>query len=151
MTPFDLRAALPLLLPAAVAWAEARSQEAAAKGKALDARAISLAKSAGVRHPELIRILIVDSLPLPEQPNLRVAAQQIGLLGPGMIGLTLGYSVFICRGHESSRLLSHEFRHVYQYEVNGSIAGFLPLYLQQIVEFGYFDAPFEVDARRQES
>jgi hypothetical protein len=65
--------------------------------------------------------------------------------------LTLGYSVLVCRGHETTRLLSHEFRHVHQYESVGSISAFLPLYLQQIVEFGYDDAPFEADARSCES
>ena len=68
-----------------------------------------------------------------------------------MIGLTLGYAVLICRGHESRpRLLSHEFRHVYQYEAAGSIAAFLPAYLEQIVAFGYFNAPLEADARTHE-
>jgi hypothetical protein len=67
-----------------------------------------------------------------------------------MAGLTLGYAVFVCRGHETRRLLSHEFRHVFQYEQNGAIAGFLPLYLQQIVTMGYQNAPLEMDARAHE-
>jgi hypothetical protein len=48
------------------------------------------------------------------------------------------------------QLLSHECRHVYQYEAAGSIAAFLPVYIEQIVEFGYDDAPFEQDARHHE-
>jgi hypothetical protein len=92
----------------------------------------------------------VDSLPLPEEANLKAAALQTGLLGPGMVGLTLGYSVFICRGHQTRRLLSHELRHVHQYEAHGSIAKFLPVYLQQIAEVGYANAPFEIDAREHE-
>jgi hypothetical protein len=39
---------------------------------------------------------------------------------------------------------------VHQYEAAGSIAAFLPLYLQQIVLYGYERAPFEVDARAHE-
>ena len=58
-----------------------------------------------------------------------------------MVGLTLGYGVYVCHGHGTVRLLSHEFRHVYQYEQAGSIAAFLPVYLQQIVTFGYNNAP----------
>jgi hypothetical protein len=88
---------------------------------------------------------------MPQDPSLQAAAVQTGLLGPGMVGLTLGYSVFVCRGHEARRLLAHEFRHVFQYEQNGSIAGFLPVYLQQIVALGYRNAPFEVDACAHES
>jgi hypothetical protein len=39
---------------------------------------------------------------------------------------------------------------VHQYERAGSIAAFLPVYLQQIVELGYNNAPFEIDARSHE-
>jgi hypothetical protein len=54
------------------------------------------------------------------------------------------------KGQGSNRLISHECRHVHQYEVAGSIAGFLPLYLQQIVSYGYEQAPYEIDAREHE-
>jgi hypothetical protein len=147
---FDLRSALPSLLPGAVAWAEARSAEAALAGDGLNESGIGIARSVGVQRPELVRVSIVDTLPMPEDTGLRTAALQTGLLGPRMVGLTLGYSILICRGHESIRLLSHELRHVHQYEANGSIAGFLPIYLQQIAIYGYQDAPFEVDARAHE-
>ncbi len=147
---FDLRNALPSLLPGAIAWAEARSQEAAAAGRGLNEREVAIARVVGVQHPERIRVTVVDIFPLPEDNNLRVAAIQTGLLGPDTAGLTLGYAVLVRRGHESDRLLAHEFRHVYQYEKAGSIAEFLPQYLKQIVDFGYADSPFEVDARVHE-
>lgn len=67
-----------------------------------------------------------------------------------MAGLTLGYSILICRGHKTRRLLSHELRHVFQYEQHGSIAAFLPVYLMQIATVGYQSAPFEQDARAHE-
>ena len=87
---------------------------------------------------------------MPSDPQLSAAAEQTGFLEPGMVGLTLGHSVFIRHGHETPRLLSHEFRHVYQYEQAGSIADFLPVYLLQIVESGYPAATFEIDARVHE-
>src|SRR5207244_4851795 len=112
---------------------------------------LALARRVGVRQPEHIRVSVVDRLPLPDDAALRNAAIQTGLLGPNMIGLTLGYAVLVCRGHEATpRLLSHEFRHVHQYEVAGSIAAFLPGYLQQIVTYGYANAPLEIDARTHE-
>lgn len=147
---FDLRTVLPLLLPGAIAWAQARALEVSQEGTALNEDGIAIARRAGVQRPELVRIAIVDSLPLPEEAHLKAAALQTGLLGPGMVGLTLGHSVFICRGHQTRRLLSHELRHVYQYEVHGSIAEFLPVYLQQIADVGYANAPFEIDAREHE-
>jgi len=67
-----------------------------------------------------------------------------------MIGLTLGYAIFMLGGHGDVRLLSHECRHVYQYEAHGGIAAFLPVYLAQVVGVGYVSAPFERDARIHE-
>jgi hypothetical protein len=47
-------------------------------------------------------------------------------------------------------LLSHELRHVYQYEAAGSIAAFLLNYLWQIATAGYEECPLELDARAHE-
>jgi hypothetical protein len=146
----DLRAALPLILPKAIAWAEEEASRAVTSGRVLNTDEIALARKVGVANPERIRIQSCNRLPRPQDPSLQAAADQTGLLGPGMAGLTLGYAVFVCRGHETRRLLSHEFRHVFQYEQNGAIAGFLPLYLQQIVTMGYQNAPLEMDARAHE-
>ena len=147
---FDLQAALPRLLPRAIAWAEEREAEIIHNGVPLNATDVAVARSVGVVSPELIRVLLVQQVPLPEDAELREAAQLTGLLGPDTDGLTLGYGIYICHGHEGISLLAHECRHVYQYERADSIASFLPLYLQQIVTFGYNDAPFEVDARAHE-
>jgi hypothetical protein len=117
----------------------------------LNASELAMARAVGVAEPERVRVEIVgDRLPMPDDPALREAAMQAGLLAPGMVGLTLGHSIFICAGHKTRRLLSHELRHVHQYEQHGSIAGFLPLYLQQVIEAGYRDAAFERDAREHE-
>jgi hypothetical protein len=62
--------------------------------------------------------------------------------------MTLGYGIFVEAEHASIRLLSHECRHVYQYEQAGSIDAFLTEYLTQIATVGYADAPLEADARR---
>ena len=150
----DLRRALPELLPAAIAWAEARAKKAAEVGSALTAPEREIARQVGVSQPARVRVEIVDELPLPEDPALRAAGLAAGLLGPGMVGLTLGHSIFIRRGNrdrrQHRRLLSHELRHVHQYEQHGSIAAFLRVYLTQIVEVGYADAPLEADARAHE-
>ena len=79
-----------------------------------------------------------------------LAAQASGLLSPNIDGLTLGHGIYIRHGQASNRLLSHEFRHVYQYEQAGSIAAFLSVYLQQILTVGYQLAPLEIDAREHE-
>ena len=147
---FDLRAALPILVPKAISWAESQCSAIARVGQPLNEVLLAVARSVGVLHPELIRVAEVPSLPLPEDPELKQAALATGLLGPSMVGLTLGYGIYVCHGHDNVRLLSHEFRHVYQYEQAGSIAAFLPVYLEQITTVGYNNAPFEIDARAQE-
>jgi hypothetical protein len=150
----DLRQALPALLPAAIAWAEARAKKAAEVGSALTPAEQEIARQVGVSQTARVRAEFVDELPLPEDPALRAAGLAAGLLGPGMVGLTLGHSIFIRRGkrdhREHRRLLSHELRHVHQYEQHGSIAAFLRVYLRQIVEIGYANAPLEADARAHE-
>lgn len=147
---FDLISILAQLLPLAVTWAEGQSSRVIETGHPLDAAGLALAKRVGVQHPELIRLQFVDALPQPDEAALRQAALATGLLGPDGIGLTLGYAIFIVQGHMSASLLSHECRHVYQYEGAGSIAGFLLAYLHQIATIGYQDAPFEQDARAHE-
>ena len=141
---------LPQLLPHAIAWAEFQSQYVASSGMALQEEFLDIARRVGVKHPELIRVKLVDQLPLPEESVLRQAAIETGLLGPNMVGLTLGYSILLVQGNEGVRLISHECRHVYQYEMFGSVEEFIPVYLQQLIEFGYENAPLEVDARAHE-
>lgn len=108
------------------------------------------ARKVGVLGPERIRVLVVENIPIPEEPLLVQAAQSTGLLGPNTWGLTLGHSIFLLKGKVTLRLLSHEFRHVFQYELFGSIDEFLPTYLHQVATLGYRDAPLEADARRHE-
>ena len=146
----NLQALLPRLLPQAVAWAEAVAADVVARGRGLSALRLVDARAVGVQRPENIRVLMVDRLPLPADPELQAAAVHTGLLGPTMTGLTLGYAILICHGHMSRRLLSHECRHVAQYEQVGSIASFLPAYLGSIVQVGYWNCPFEQDARAHE-
>jgi hypothetical protein len=147
---FDLAAALPHLLPKAIAWAEARSTEIMASGTPLTDLELRLAHLVGVQLPERVRILEVRAIPQPQDPELRQAVAATDFIGPHTIGLTLGYGIYIVTGHSSNRLVSHECRHVYQYEVAGSIRNFLPVYLQQIASVGYAAAPLEIDARAHE-
>ena len=147
---FDTRAALPIILPKAIAWAEAQYSSLSQVGQPLNELLLGVASSVGVLQPERIRVVEVPSLPLPEDLELQQAALSAGLLGPGMVGLTFGYGIYVCYGHGNVRLLSHEFRHVHQYEQAGSIAAFLSIYLQQIVTVGYNNAPLEIDARAHE-
>ena len=103
---------------------------------------IALASSVGVAHPKRIRILLLDQIPLPEEVQLLKMATEAGLLTSNIARLTLGYGIYLRHDHNIPRVLSHEFRHVY--EQAGSITVFLAEYIHQISRYGYEAAPFEV-------
>ena len=67
-------------------------------GQHLDETLLSIAKSVGVMHPERIRVFDVARLPLPEDHELQITAVKTGLLGPDMVGLTLGYGILSVKG-----------------------------------------------------
>ncbi len=146
----DLLYQLQTLLPLAIKWAEQHSERIQNEGTSLTPEQIEIAKQVGVTNTKKIKILEVTIIPIPENEKLSEAATQIGFLNEEMKGLTLGHSIYICNGHNSTRLLSHELRHVYQYEAFGSIPQFLVEYLKQIVLVGYENALLEQDARQHE-
>jgi hypothetical protein len=63
-----------------------------------------------------------------------------------MEGMTLGYGINLRKGCRTRKLLSHECRHVHQYEEAGSIELFLNEYLTQVATYSYELAPLELDA-----
>lgn len=146
----DLFYELQTLLPMAIHWAEEHSEKIQDEGIPLTTKQIEIAKQVGVKHPDRVRIQEIDKLPLPTDSKLNEAATQTGFLCETTKGLTLGHSIYICTGYNSTRLLSHELRHVYQYETFGSIAQFLVEYLKQIALVGYENALLEQDARKHE-
>jgi hypothetical protein len=147
----EIASQLPILAPRAVAWAESAQADGLAQGTALSPRVRALARSVGVFDPSRVRVVVVDQMPLPNEPMLRQAAAAMGLSQDNVTGLTLGYAIFVRRGHQRDPLLlSHELRHVAQYEAAGGIAPFLARHLVDLVQYGYEDSPYEVDARAHE-
>lgn len=140
----------PLLIIRATEWAEQQSLFILGTGNPLNADEIALASSVGVVNPEHIRIVTIEQIPFPDDTQLLNMATNAGLLTSNLAGLTLGYGIFIRNNHYTARLLSHEFRHVYQYEQAGTMSAFLADYLHQIVRYGYEAAPLEEDARIHE-
>lgn len=134
------------ILPKAVAWVELQEKKILAGGVPLTVAEIGLALRMGVRAPEKVRLQIVSQFPQPEDPDLFAFADGAGFFSPEMHGLTLGHGIFVRDGFRANRLVSHECRHVYQYETYGSIVGFLREYLVQVERFGYSNAPLEMDA-----
>ena len=150
MKPIDLATELPRLLPLAIAWVKRLEKELLESGRPLTDVETLLAAAVAVRDPVRVRIKIVQQIPRPSDPTLRAAADQAGLVSSRTSGITFGHGIYICAGHVSNRLVSHELRHVHQYEEAGTIDAFLGKYLKQIVTVGYDMAPLERDARLHE-
>jgi Domain of unknown function (DUF4157) len=51
---------------------------------------------------------------------------------------------------QDQRWLKHELAHIEQYQKNG-IAKFLVLYLWYSIKYGYYNNPFEAEARQKET
>ena len=148
----DLLNELPKLLPLAIKWAEKVSKEAQGTGTPLGQNEAAIAMKVGVRHPELIRFVVVDRIPLPDDDVLRDAAIQAGMLGQDFIGLTLGYTIFLrANAFLNPRLIAHECRHVAQYESFGSVVAFLENHLADVARVGYYNSHLERDARDYEN
>ena len=142
----------PLMISRVVPWAQALSREALARGEPLDPGLRCAARALGVRDPAAVRILVVDTLPLPEEPALRLAARQSGISAERAGAMTLGHAILVLREEkDDARLLRHELRHVAQYEQAGGIAPFLARHLPELLAHGYERSPYEVDARAHEA
>ena len=129
---------LPLLLPVAHAWAEKQQVIILEQGAPLTDCQQDDARSAGVRHPEKIRVMRVDMLPHPEDEDVMFVAKRIGLFSQGSVGLTLGYGIYLGFGHWDNRtVLVHECVHVGQYERLGGLRPFLEVYLRECIDPGY--------------
>jgi Domain of unknown function (DUF4157) len=149
--PAELAARVPAIAAAAADWAERYAAESLASGRALTASEQELARSVGVREPSRVRVRVVDVLPSPDHPMLVAAAGSVGLMPQAASGMTLGHAVILRHGAEGDRrLLSHELRHVAQYEARGGIRPFLAEHIPGLLQFGYEGSPFEVDARAHE-
>ena len=139
------------VMPATLTWATSINATVLALGRPLSLWQAADADEVGVLRPDAVRILRVPNLSQPDSPHFRRLAKQSGLDLTGSAGMALGYAVLICHSALGERrVLRHELRHVAQFEQSGDLSRFLDRYLAQMVEYGYRDSPFEVDARRHE-
>jgi hypothetical protein len=137
------------MLPRAAAWAQGQEEfilrDPAAIG--LTPQTQDIARRAGVRHSDAVRVLAVPGIPLPEEVDLREAAGAFRLITPRTAGLTIGHGIFVRQDClKDAKLISHELMHVAQYERLGSILAFLQQYLSEVNEHGYPEAPMEQEA-----
>ncbi len=143
----SLLAEFETLLPLAAEWAEEEEQRVLHEGMPLSEEEITDAKAIGVRRSERIRLLRVEAVPMPTDPQLRAAAETIHFLSPETRGLTLQYGILLRWDCWRERpLIAHELVHSAQYERLGGILPFLRQYLVECLTIGYANAPMELEA-----
>ncbi len=135
------------LLPLATAWAEEQEELILEKGTPLSATEIVDTKLVGVAQPERVRLLGVQQIPLPQHPELNVAAGASSLITPNTAGLTLRFGIYIRNDFWGNRrLIVHELAHTAQYERLGGFTQFLQQYLFECLTIGHPAAPMEQEA-----
>ena len=135
------------LLPLAVHWATDQERRVLCEGMGLSEIEMTDAKAIGVRNPERVRLLRVDSVPVPAHPMLRAAAASINFLTAAPRGLALQNGIFIRADHWRDRaLIAHELVHTAQFQRLGGILPFLQTYIFQCATVGYPNAPLELEA-----
>jgi hypothetical protein len=143
----SLIAEFEMLLPLAAQWAAEEEQSILREGIPLAAEELSDARAIGVNQPERVRLLRVESVPMPSEPRLRAAAETIHFLTPETRGLTLQYGILVRWDCWRDRaLIAHELAHTFQYEQRGGILPFLRDYLNECLTIGYANAPMEQEA-----
>ena len=143
---------LNVLIPLACQWVESKEKEILRRGQSLSDELKAFAGKIGIKHPEKVRILVVDTMPLPEHPMLQQACKETGLISENTAGLTLSYGILLRKDCISElRIYKHELAHVLQYEQLGGIKQFLSKYLSEVLTYGYPSAPMELEARDREN
>lgn len=138
---------LEQLLPLATQWAAHQERRVLCEGVRLSELEMADAKAIGVRNPDRVRLLRVDSVPVPVHPMVRAAAASINFLSAAPRGLALNYGIFIRADHWRDRaLIAHELVHTAQYQRLGGILPFLQTYIYQCATVGYPHAPLEAEA-----
>lgn len=135
------------LLPLAVQWAMEQQQRVLCEGVPLSKNEMADAKAIGVRNPQRVRLLRVDSIPVPSNPTLKAAAASINFITAAPSGLALENGIFVRADRWGDReLIAHELAHTAQYQRLGGIVPFLQTYLGQCATVGYQQAPLELEA-----
>src|SRR5688572_1344714 len=134
-------------LPMACAWVLEQERYILENGVPLSAAQRADAKLAGVVHPEKVRLMRVEHIPLPQYPELREMVETMKLTAPPILALALRYGIYILSEHWGQRrLLVHELAHTAQYERLGSVPAFVECYLYQCLAIGFTASPMEQEA-----
>ena len=139
------------LLPLAYHWAKAQEELILARGVPLGPQQITDARLAGVRNCERIRVLVVDRIPLPEDPQLAAATRLVHIITPSTRCVGFGHAIIIrADGWGDRELLAHNLVHIAQCERSGGLEPWVREYLMDRRNCPRFSVgPLEEEARKR--
>ncbi|HTV49360.1 MAG TPA: hypothetical protein VMG59_13060 [Phycisphaerae bacterium] len=144
-----LKSLLQIIMPSMVAWVDQMEQIVLAHGRPLSSSEISDAVELGVVHPERVRYMIADEIPIPAK-ELAELVRQAGIADEDVMGIAFRYGIFIHSDVVGKELrLLHDLVHVAQFERLGDIQNFIKEYVTACLDYGFGRSPFEVEAREK--
>ncbi len=122
---------LAQLLPRVLQWAKAQEEFVLQHGTPLASRQLDDARHAGVRDPSRVRILVVDRISMPDDPELAEAARGGQVITEASRAVTIGHGITIrADSWQDRELVLHQLVHVAQCERSGGVEAFVPQYLR---------------------
>jgi len=132
--------------PAVLDWFNLTEADLRPFGRPLSVREQETARKLGVEYPEDVRVLVVQKLPIPSDPELKREAERYGLGSFFEMGRTMGHVILLKpRVADNASVLVHELVHVSQFDRLGRNA-FLRRYIVEMEMMGYARAPMELEA-----
>ena len=144
--PADVSAKIDRLFPRVLAWYETVEAELLPQGRARSDEEAESARRFGVRDPSKIRVVVLESFPMPADVELFAEARRYGLGSRSEGGRANGYVVMLKPHLAADKpVLAHELVLVGQHDRMGR-AAFLRRYLIELEMMGYARAPLELEA-----
>jgi hypothetical protein len=135
--------------PIAVQWVTEMEKVVLDRGQRLTPENRRDAEAIGIQRIDDVRVVALDTIPLPNDPGLRHLAVETGMITDRTDGITFGHGIVLKKGHRDRRLMAHELVHVMQYEKFGGIEAFLKDYVKEVAfPPGYPNGPLEREANR---
>ncbi len=118
------------IVPLAYAWAKAQEEFVLARGTSLGPRLAEDARRAGVQDISRVRTLVVDRIPIPNDPTLAEAARRVGIITADTRCIGFGHALIIRADSWGDReLIVHNLVHIAQGERSGGLEAWVHQYL----------------------
>ena len=118
------------LLGLAYQWVKTQEEFVLKHGSALSTRQLADAHLAGVRNPGRIKMLVVDRIPLPEDPQLAEISRRTGVITEDTRCMGFGYALIVRVDAWNDReLILHNLIHIAQCERAGGLENWVRQYL----------------------